>query len=186
MKRLALIGLLCLSMTGCQGCWTKSEPISLSGVKEVRPKVTTGEDGMTNEQRNIVERYKMDNEPGSIKHLYMFSSYSGDTLLYSTVKGKVTSSGKRVSPTSVCAGDSPADAGFGPRINVNGRTYRTSEMIQDDGTYGSSIEYLYWFDVNGNYRQVYPSAGSIIVVSNSPLQVKKPIVNVEVSNSPKN
>ena len=62
-------------------------------VKKVDPSavVQTNLQGVTVEQQNIIDRLKTDNEPGAIKHLYVISPFSGQVLLYSTVKGKITS-----------------------------------------------------------------------------------------------
>jgi hypothetical protein len=156
--------------------------VALSGVHEVRTEVPTGPDGLTTEQRNIRDRLRMDNTPGSIKHLYVISAYSGDVLLYSTVRGKVTSSGKRLSPTAVAAGacrSGDTDSTYGIPVQVGGQTYHTGEVLQDDGTYGHSIEYLFWFDAAGRYHQHYPNGGQIIHISDEPLVVKKPVINLE-------
>lgn len=156
---------------------------SVTGVQQTKATVRTGADGLTNEQRNIKERLEQENAPGAVKHLYVFSSYSGQCLLYSTVRGKVTSSGKRLSPTSVgWVNNTAVEGGVngGVAFDLNGRTAVTKELIQDDGTYGSSIEYLYWFDAGaGGYRQFYLSGGVFVVVSSTPLTVKSVTVRVE-------
>lgn len=167
----------CLVSFGC-GSPTQRN-VSLSGVSSTQAKVEIGSDGLTAEQRNIKGRLKQDNSPGAIKHLYVFSAVSGQCLLYSTVREKVTSSGKRLSPSSVIASDRQDIGGYGLGVNIGGSLQRTTEVLQDDGTYGSSIEYLYWFDVSGNYRQFYPSAGAIVVVSTTPLSVKSVVVPIE-------
>lgn len=159
-------------------------PKSTSGVEKQTVKVTAGADGMTTEQRAIVERYKEDNKPGSVKHLYVISAFSGDVLLYSTVKGKVTSSGKRLSPYSVAVQDGQyvggAHGGF--LMNIGGEMKATGEVLQDDGTYGSSEPYIYWWDSKGVYHQHYIAGGQIVHVSSAPLRVGKVIINVETSN----
>ena len=102
LKAVALISLLALypvTNSGCEG--ENSTPVSSSGVAKATVKVPLGPDGLTAEQRNVEDRLKRDNEPGSIKHLYVISSMTGDVLIYSTVKGKVTSGGKRLTPTSI-------------------------------------------------------------------------------------
>lgn len=165
--------LLCLSV-GC-ALRTTSAPVAISGVKEATPEVSVGQDGLTNEQRNIKERLKRDSDVGAVKHLYVFSSMSGQCILYSTLKGKVTSSGKRLSPTTIHAGVNGGSAGRtynGVPVKVGGETQYTGEVLQDDGTYGSSIDYLYFFDTKGQYRQIYPSAATFIVVSETPLPIK--------------
>ena len=86
-------------MASCE--MSSSQAVSDSGVKKATTTVVTDQNGYTSEQKNIIERYKRDNLPGSIKHLYVISDASGQVLIYSTVKGKVTSSGKRLTPLTV-------------------------------------------------------------------------------------
>lgn len=182
------IALTVILTSGCK-TQTSAPPgsVSLSGVKEVRADVQTGPDGLTTEQSNVKERLHRDNLPGNIKHLYIISCYSGDVLIYSTVKGKVTSSGKRLSPTSVHAGvtrtgDLSVDYAGVP-VNINGHRHYTSEVLQDDGTYGTSIDYLYWYDSKNIYHVHYPTGGQMIHVSDQPLAVKKVILNLEHSKA---
>lgn len=160
------------------GCEMNTEPVSDSGVSKVSARVATGSDGMTTEQRQVKRRVEEDNRPGAIKHLYVISAMSGQVIIYSTVKGKVTSSGKRLTPTSVAA----SGRTFGIPVEIGKTTYYTSEVLQDDGTYGTSISYLYWWDVQGRYHQHYVSGGQIIHLSDQPLQVKSIIINMEKSN----
>jgi hypothetical protein len=89
-------------------------------------------------------------------------------ILYSTAKGKVSSSGKRLSPYTVYAGSYSTASIDGIPIMIGGAKYRTGEVFQDDGTYGSSSEYLYWWDARGLYHQHYISGGQIVHVSDSP------------------
>lgn len=178
-----------LLLSGCEqrNVNVQPGPVAASGVHEIKPEVKTGSDGLTNEQRNIKDRYAMDSLPGSIKHLYIISAYSGDVIIYSTVRGKVTSSGKRLTPTSVTAGHvgisggqySGSDSAYGIPVNIAGQHQRTGEVLQDDGTFGHSIDYLYWFDSKGIYHQHYVQGGQIVHVASEPLAVKKIIINME-------
>ena len=154
------------------------EPTSTSGITKAEVTVPKGSDGLTTEQRNVGARLKADNAPGAIKHLYVISAYSGQTLIYSTVKGKVTSSGKRLSPT-VASGSANSPGAF-VFSTKNSRVY-TNEVLQDDGTYGSSTEYLYWWDTKDVYHQHYVQGGQILHVSSEPLSVKSVVINMEVS-----
>src|SRR3989344_8034603 len=85
---------------------------SASGVDKAQVQVPTGPDGLTAEQRNIRDRLIEDNKPGSVKHLYVISAYSGQGIIYSTVRGKVTSGGKRLTPTEVAATDGQAVSSY--------------------------------------------------------------------------
>lgn len=178
MRKLSLCILLGLLVLGIIGCSSNRRPESVTGVKEAIAEVELGSDGYTTEQRNIRERIKRDNSPGSIKHLYVFSTMSGQCVIYSTVKGKVTSSGKRLSPTKVAIHGSEAGFPFG----IGGRSHYTDEVLQDDGTYGSSIDYLYWFDSKNIFHQHYVAGGAIVHVAEQPMPVKNIIVNIEEHN----
>lgn len=159
-----------------------SEPKSASGVSKTNVQVQTQASGMTIEQENIAGRIKEDNKPGSIKHLYVISAYSGQVIIYSTVKGKVTSSGKRINPYEVIGSSGGVSDYF--NINIGGQSHQTKEVLQDDGTYGHSEPYIYWWDTKGVYHQHYVSGGQIIHVSNQPLAVKGIIINMEVTQKP--
>ena len=177
MKKTLVVAMLAVAFGFFAGCTVTSQ--STSGVGKAEVKVPTGPDGLTTEQRNIHDRLVEDNKPGSVKHLYVISAYSGQVIIYSTVRGKVTSGGKRLTPTMVVDNWGGASVGFG--VDFNGNTMITQEVLQDDGTYGSSSEYLYWWDTKGVYHQHYVSGGQIVHVSNQPLAVKGIIINMELT-----
>jgi len=149
-------------------------------VQPVQVRVPVDSHGMTIEQKNVADRVIQDNKPGSIKHLYVISAYSGQVIIYSTVRGKVTSSGKRLHPMTVAAMDGQYVSSSHAGMPYKGQY--TSEVMEDDGTYGSSIPYIYWFDQKGVYHQHYVSGGQIIHVSSEPLPIKSVIINMEVSS----
>lgn len=173
---IGIIICLIISIFACIGCESDTIQKSTSGVNQAQTKVKTQASGYTVEQENIIDRLSMDNKVGSIKHLYIISAYTGQALIYSTVKGKVTSSGKRLAPLTI-----NANTGYGIPVDVNGVVRHTSEMIQDDGTYGNSIHYLYWWDSKGVYHQHYVSGGQIIHISDQPLIVPEIIINMELT-----
>lgn len=167
---------LSIAATQEEGCYANPQT-SASGVSAVVQKVQTGSDGLTVEQRNVRERLNQDNKPGAIQHLYVISAYSGQVLLYSTVRGKVTSSGKRLMPGMT------SEDGYGTfRIdalsNANRSAY-TNEVLGDDGTYGSSEPYIYWWDSVGIYHQHYIQGGQIVHVASAPINVKSITINLE-------
>jgi len=154
------------SNSGCE----ETNHTSKSGITEKSVSIQTDLDGYTVEQRNIADRLKEDNKAGSIKHLYVISAYSGQVLIYSTVKGKVTSSGKRLTSLLKREGNSQGYIGVVDRI-------------QDDGTFGNSVEYLYWWDSKGIYHQHYVTGGAIVHISNQPISVKSVTLNLETSKT---
>lgn len=155
----------------------EADPESASGLKRATVQVPTQSNGLTVEQQNVRDRLLMDNKPGAIKHLYVISAFSGDVLLYSTVRGKVTSSGKRLTPTSV----NSAGNVCGFQVHIGGESACTPEVLEDDGTYGSSVDYLYWWDAKGVYHQHYVSGGQIVHISDQPLRVPKVLINLSPS-----
>ncbi len=170
----SMLGLTLLLAVSVTACSTPQTPQSASGVQKVTVQVpvdpTTGQ---TVEQAAIGKRLLLDNKIGSIKHLYVVAPDSGKVLIYSTVKGKVTSSGKRLTPNTV----NSSTNGFSVRIG--NENHYTSEVLQDDGTYGTSSEYIYWFDTNGVYHQHFFTGGQIIHLSDQPLNVPAAVLNID-------
>jgi hypothetical protein len=178
--RLAALALLAFSMLfGLMGagCVVTPQAESVSGVKVASVQVQTDPDGETVEQKNVKERIKRDNTPGSIKFLYVISPFTGDVIFQSTVKGKVTSSGKRLTPSDIAIANATDSSKY---VVINGKTYVTAQNPQDDGTYGDSIPYLYWFDENGVYHQQYLGA-AVITITDQPMRVKKTTQAVETA-----
>lgn len=163
----------------CAACDMEQQATSASGIQQTTEAIQPQSNGRTFEQENIAERIRRDNSPGSIKHLYVLSAYSGQVLIYSTVRGKVTSSGKRLTPVSVNYSYQSDGCTAGTGFRVQDTRYCTEELIQDDGTYGSSVPYLFWFDSKGVYHQHYPEGGQIIHISDQPLSVPRVILNME-------
>lgn len=161
------IGLLAASNPDCEN--TSTPPVSRSGVQIAKASVAVQSNGLTQEQENVKKRLEMENKPGNIQHLYIMSAYSGQVLLYSTVKGKVTSSGKRLSPSSRVVTYYGSSGEYNP------------EIIGDDGTYGNSIEYLYWWDVQGRYHQQYVTGGIFVHISDQPMQFGRVTLQIEES-----
>lgn len=143
-----------------------------SGVTKATTQVQTDASGKTIEQENIIERLKRDNQPGSIKHLYIISSYTGDVLQYSTVKGKVTSGGKRLSPKTI-NGDGLNKSTNSNWVTIGDTRYTTDEVLDDGGAYGESGSYMFWFDAQGNYHQYYPAGGTYVSICDKPQRIKK-------------
>lgn len=154
-------------------CGDTRQQKSDSGVIKATTQVQTDANGKTIEQENIIERLHRDNLPGSVKHLYIISSYSGDVLQYSTVKGKVTSGNKRLSPKTVIGSSGSLTGVAYNSVSIGGVSYITDEILDDGGAYGDSGNYLFWFDAQGNYHQYYPAGGTYLHISDKPLRIKK-------------
>lgn len=168
--------ILIISLSVLFGCTdlNSSQQKSDSGVTKATTSVQTDANGRTIEQENIIERLKRDNMPGSIKHLYIISSYTGDVLQYSTVKGKVTSGNKRLSPKSINNGQAPTASGiYYNEVIIGNNRFVTDEVLDDGGAYGESGNYMFWFDAQGNYHQYYPAGGTYVSICDKPQRIKK-------------
>ncbi len=152
-------------------------PVASSGVKKASVEVKTDLAGTTIEQQNVKNRLLNDNRVGAIKHLYIISPYSGKILLYSTVKGKVTSSGKRLTPLTV------SDDGAKFPLRIGNTDYLINEVLQDDGTYGSSDPYIFWWDSKGIYHQHFLTGGQIVHVSDKILRVNPNEIQINLETN---
>lgn len=161
------------------GCDEVAQPKSSSGVTKQTVQVQVDPNtGRTVEQENVRNRLLNDNKPGALKHLYVISPMSGGIILYSPIKGKVTSSGKRLTPTSVTTYNDSRNFYSPQKLVIGDKWFATNEVLQDDGTYGSSSEYLYFWTPNGVYRQIYVG-NSIVIISDQPLATAKPSITIE-------
>ena len=165
---IVLIPLVLMSASG-SSC---SEPAQTSnGIALAQAEVQTGPSGMTVEQENVKRRVEQDNKPGSVKYLYCLSAYSGEVIFQSTVQGKVSSGGKRLEP-------SEANAGNGIAFRTPAGWW-TTETMQPDGTYGSSGDYVFWWDVQGVYHQHYNAGGQILHVSSQPMAFGRVTLDIQ-------
>lgn len=91
---------------------------------------------------NIKRRLELTSEPGLLGYIVLLND-AGQPIQYSTVKGKITSSAKRLTK--------PYDF-----VKINGEQYRHDEQVpsgSDEGTYGSSDPYIYFWTTSGQYIQ---------------------------------
>lgn len=61
-----------------------------------------------------------------------------------------------------------------------GQTFLTDEVPDENGTYGSSMAYLYWFDQNDSYQQLYISGGTSVHISDHPIRIREQVLQLEV------
>lgn len=91
------------------------------------------------ERSNISKRLTAFNNPNKVTYIYLVSF--GKVMSFYTVKGKITSGGKRLTSADTQV-DSATD---------------NSSLVMDapelDGTYGSSAPYIYFWTTDGAYIQ---------------------------------
>ena len=91
---------------------------------------------------NIKRRLELTADPGKIGYIVLLNE-AGQPILYETVKGKVTSGGKRLTEPDRVVSYS----------NVNGQVWVNRAAPSDEGTYGSSNPYIFYWNAEGAYRQ---------------------------------
>lgn len=100
------------------------------------------------EIENIRARVTLTANPGLLGFVLLMNE-AGQPIMYEGVKGKITSGGKRLTPTTErrCV---PSYNSEGQR---NGCDYASVPAPSDEGTHGSSGEYIFYWNQSGEYRQ---------------------------------
>lgn len=91
---------------------------------------------------NIKRRLELTSNPGQIGFIILLND-AGQPILYESVVGKVTSSGKRLTPPKKLWN---VDKGEWSGTEVN-------DAPSDEGTWGSSNPYIFYWNTSGDYRQ---------------------------------
>lgn len=98
------------------------------------------------ERQNISERLITTNDPAMLMWIYPMSA--GRVIGRFPVRGKVTSGSKRLTATQQLIP-------FSQKANSDSSTveYHLTDAPDEMGTYGSSGDYIFWFDPAGRYQQ---------------------------------
>lgn len=107
------------------------------------------------EQDNIANRLKLTSDPNLLGHIAIVNKV-GQVVLYTTIKGKVTSGSKRLTNPGYC-GD------------------RVGDCPSDEGTFGSSNPYIFFWTTQGQYIQTSMD----YIYSDKPLRLEeKPLMTI--------
>lgn len=90
------------------------------------------------EIENITKRLQLTGNPDLLGFVVLLNE-AGQPIMYTSVKGKVTSGGKRLTPTDVREDDFEGDM--------------LRAAPSDEGTYGSSTQYVFFWTTDGQYIQ---------------------------------
>lgn len=93
------------------------------------------------EIENIKARLQLTSNPGQIGFVILLNE-TGQPVMYTSVKGKITSGSKRLTPS-----------GESNTYNSNGYNVGTTTLPSDEGTYGQSDPYVYFWTTNDQYIQ---------------------------------
>ncbi len=136
----ALLASASLALTGCG----EEQPKSAKSNEAAKAAAAANSRTFTEnaEPDNIVKRIKLTSNPGQVGYIALLNM-AGRPIAYYGVTGKVTSSGKRLTKPWEFA-------------RTDGGQYTIDTVVDgpsDEGTYGSSDPYIYFWTTGGQYVQ---------------------------------
>ena len=139
---LGLVAALGLALAGCDQ--PAAAPTTNKMKQAERAAAAASQIDFTDNEEidNIQKRLKLTSQPGLLGFVVLLNE-AGQPILYTSVKGKISSSGKRLTKPWMFV---TADCG----------EWSCDQLVDapsDEGTYGSSEPYIYFWDANGVYHQ---------------------------------
>lgn len=134
--KIALTALLALALAGCGPEAPRAAKVSQAErAAEAANSISFTENA---EIDNIKRRLELTSNPGAVGFVLLMNE-AGQPIMYTSVKGKITSGSKRLTEPDRVTGylDNP--------------TVRAAPS--DEGTYGSSDAYIYFWTAEGQYVQ---------------------------------
>ena len=140
MKNIVIVLFLMFTVVACGSEKPKTAKTAQSiKAKQAAESITFTENA---EIENIKTRLELTSDPG-LTGFVLLMNEAGQPIMYTGVKGKITSSGKRLTaPYRVVKWD-------------HGANYGQKDLIapSDEGTWGSSAPYIYFWTTTGQYIQ---------------------------------
>lgn len=155
-------GILAVPLLLSSGC-KPEEPIQSNKTTQSQiaqrtaESITFAENG---EIENIKRRLELTSSPQKLMYIVLVNQM-GQPILYEGVRGKVTSGGKALTPR---------DRVVRQDVGVQYSWYGIRAAPSDEGTYGSSGEYIFYWNTDGVYRQW---AGPYLL-SDQPIHLSQP------------
>lgn len=145
MKRLLLIPALALGLAACED--DSGTPVKNQQAQKAAAAANSIHFTENAEIDNIKKRLELTSSPGLLGYVTLINRV-GQTVLYTPVQGKITSGSKRLTPPDRC------DAGISTGKNEcwygDGKVRAAPS---DEGTWGSSNEYVFFWTPGGQYFQ---------------------------------
>jgi len=168
MKHIKYIVLAALILSGCgQAASTSNKTDQSKKAKEAAESITFASNA---EIDNIKKRLELTSDPALLGFVMLLNE-TGQPVAYYGVKGKITSSGKRLTPKQKLVRGDRGEWGGDFVFNAP----------SDEGTHGSSDPYIYFWTSGGQYIQW----NGKYLYSDKPfrLSVKPLVIEVEPSAS---
>jgi hypothetical protein len=122
-------------LTGCPEEGRSEKNVQAEKAKEAANSISFTENA---EIENIKKRLELTANPGLLGYVVLLNQ-SGQPVYYTPVKGKITSGSKRLTATD--------------RYAPQGTNGFIRQAPSDEGTYGSSGEYVFFWSTSGQYIQ---------------------------------
>lgn len=135
-KMLALIGCV-VALSGCVEDQKSAKSVQAHKAQEAANSINFTENS---EIDNIKKRLELTSNPGAIGFVLLMNQ-AGQPIMYTSVKGKITSGSKRLTEPD------RSDSWGAGQNNV------VRAAPSDEGTYGSSDSYIYFWTTGGQYIQ---------------------------------
>ena len=118
------------------------------------------------ERKNISKRLQLFSNPNKISYIYLVSY--GKVMAFYTIKGKITSGSKRLTPNQTLLDDCGNIVSPGENFPCHGAG--TVDAPELDGTYGQSAQYIFFWTTDG----VYVQWSGDYMLADQPLQLSTP------------
>jgi hypothetical protein len=128
---LCLLGGLCLGSDDCGSIQEKNREDQMNKASKAASQVRFNENA---EIDNIKARLELTSSPGLLGYVALINKV-GQVVYYTPVKGKITSGGKRLTQPTMYTGS------------------QYTEAPSDEGTWGHSNPYIYFWTPGGQYIQ---------------------------------
>jgi hypothetical protein len=138
--RTTLLALAAASLTLLAGCPEGEKQAKNVQAEKAKAAANSIQFTENAEIENIKKRLELTSQPGLLGYIVLLNGV-GQPVFYGTVKGKVTSGGKRLTRP-----DRSTTEGAGQNNVV-------MQSPSDEGTFGSSGEYIFFWTTNGQYIQ---------------------------------
>lgn len=137
MNKFCFVALCAVALAGCDG--GPAEPAKVSQAEKAEQAADSIQFSENAEIDNIKRRLELTSNPGQIGFVLLMNEM-GQPVMYASVKGKITSGGKRLTAPI-------------KEWSIYGNNNALGEAPSDEGTWGHSGEYVYFWTVDGQYIQ---------------------------------
>lgn len=164
MNKIAFVSTI-ISAILLSGCEVNSEPNPTKNTQVIKAAQAANSIQFSEnaEIDNIKRRLELTSNPGQIGFILLLNEM-GKPVMYASVKGKITSGGKRLT--------SPQEVRCLEVADGVGCSQEMIEAPSDEGTYGSSNPYIFFWTTNDQYFQW----NSNYLYSDKPFRIEDPTV----------